>query len=122
MTEQSPNDQFKASSFMQGHNAAYLEQLYALYAKDPTAVDAAWQTFFAELGDDNVFERPGQELARDRARRRRTHCTDDQDRFPQRPLPPAAESVTLAPAAAFCKMSAKSRSTAPMSRSPSSST
>ena len=29
MTDQSPNDQFHASSFMQGHNAAYLEQLYA---------------------------------------------------------------------------------------------
>ena len=27
MTEQSPNDIFKASSFLQGHNAAYIEQL-----------------------------------------------------------------------------------------------
>jgi hypothetical protein len=35
MTEQSPNDQFHASSFMQGHNAEYLEQLYARYANDP---------------------------------------------------------------------------------------
>jgi len=51
MTDQSPNDQFKASSFMQGHNAAYLEQLYAQYAKDPNAVDEAWRAFFAELGD-----------------------------------------------------------------------
>jgi 2-oxoglutarate dehydrogenase E1 component len=51
MTDQSPNDQFHASSFMQGHNAAYLEQLYAQYANDPTAVDAAWQEFFAALGD-----------------------------------------------------------------------
>jgi len=51
MTDQSPNDQFKASSFMQGHNAAYLEQLYAQYAKDPDAVDEAWRAFFAELGD-----------------------------------------------------------------------
>ncbi len=51
MTDQSPNDQFKASSFMQGHNAAYLEQLYAQYANDPNAVDEAWRAFFAELGD-----------------------------------------------------------------------
>jgi len=51
MTDQSPNDQFRASSFMQGHNAAYLEQLYAQYAGDPNAVDAAWQEFFAALGD-----------------------------------------------------------------------
>ncbi|GKY86150.1 2-oxoglutarate dehydrogenase E1 component [Sinisalibacter aestuarii] len=54
MTDQSPNDQFKASSFMQGHNAAYLEQLYALYANDPNAVDEAWRAFFAELGDEEM--------------------------------------------------------------------
>ncbi|MHA7887209.1 2-oxoglutarate dehydrogenase E1 component [Roseicyclus sp.] len=51
MTDQSPNDQFHASSFMQGHNAAYLEQLYAQYANDPNAVDEAWRDFFAALGD-----------------------------------------------------------------------
>ena len=51
MTEQTPNDQFKASSFMQGHNAAYLEQLYARYANDPKAVDEAWAEFFAAMGD-----------------------------------------------------------------------
>ena len=31
---------------MQGHNAEYLEQLYARYANDPNAVDEAWQAFF----------------------------------------------------------------------------
>ncbi|MEM7075541.1 MAG: hypothetical protein AAF484_10680 [Pseudomonadota bacterium] len=41
MTEQSPNDQFHASSFMQGHNAEYLEQLYARFADDPSTVDGA---------------------------------------------------------------------------------
>ena len=51
MTEHSPNDQFHASSFMQGANAAYLEQLYAQYAGDPNAVDAAWAEFFRALGD-----------------------------------------------------------------------
>ena len=51
MTDQSSNDQFHASSFMQGHNAAYLEQLYAQYAQDPGAVDEAWRAFFAALGD-----------------------------------------------------------------------
>jgi 2-oxoglutarate dehydrogenase E1 component len=35
MTDQPPNDQFKASSFLQGHNAEYVEQLYARYAGDP---------------------------------------------------------------------------------------
>ncbi len=51
MTEQSANDQFRASSFLQGHNAAYMEQLHAQYANDPGAVDAAWQAFFASMGD-----------------------------------------------------------------------
>ena len=54
MTDQSPNDLFHASSFMQGHNAAYLEQMYARYANDPNAVDEAWQAFFRQLGDDEV--------------------------------------------------------------------
>ncbi|HKL04551.1 MAG TPA: 2-oxoglutarate dehydrogenase E1 component [Roseovarius sp.] len=54
MTDQSPNDVFHASSFMQGHNAEYLEQLYARYANDPNAVDEAWQAFFAQLGDGEV--------------------------------------------------------------------
>ncbi|MEM0947001.1 MAG: 2-oxoglutarate dehydrogenase E1 component [Pseudomonadota bacterium] len=51
MTEQSPNDVFHASSFLQGHNAEYIEQLYARYASDPNAVDEAWQQFFRSLGD-----------------------------------------------------------------------
>ena len=51
MTDQTPNDAFKASSFLQGANAEYVEQLYAQYARDPEAVDAAWRDFFASLGD-----------------------------------------------------------------------
>ena len=51
MTDQSPNDVFHASSFLQGHNAEYVEQLYARYADNPGAVDEAWQQFFRQLGD-----------------------------------------------------------------------
>ncbi|MCB2095174.1 MAG: 2-oxoglutarate dehydrogenase E1 component [Rhodobacteraceae bacterium] len=51
MTEQSANDQFHASSFLQGANAGYVEQLYARYANDPASVDATWATFFRSLGD-----------------------------------------------------------------------
>ncbi len=51
MTDQSPNDLFHASSFMQGHNAEYLEQMYARFANDPNAVDEAWAEFFRQLGD-----------------------------------------------------------------------
>ncbi|MEW2917914.1 2-oxoglutarate dehydrogenase E1 component [Ruegeria sp. ANG10] len=51
MTEHTPNSAFHASSFMQGHNAEYLEQLYAQYTKNPGAVDAAWAEFFKAMGD-----------------------------------------------------------------------
>ena len=51
MADQSSNDQFHASSFMQGHNAEYLEQLYGQYAADPNSVDDAWRAFFGALGD-----------------------------------------------------------------------
>ncbi len=53
MTDQSQNDQFAASSFMQGHNAEYLEQLYARYADDPATVDEAWVEFFRSMDDDD---------------------------------------------------------------------
>ena len=67
MTDQSPNDLFHASSFMQGHNAEYLEQMYARYAQDPSAVDAAWVEFFQALGDagaDVTAEATGPSWAR----------------------------------------------------------
>ena len=50
MTEQT-NDQFHSSSFLQGHNAEYVEQLYARYANDPNAVDDSWRAWFKSLGD-----------------------------------------------------------------------
>ncbi|MCK4711540.1 MAG: 2-oxoglutarate dehydrogenase E1 component, partial [Marinosulfonomonas sp.] len=54
MTEHPTTDEFHDSSFLQGHNAEYIEQLYAQYAGDPNAVDAAWQAFFKELGDSDA--------------------------------------------------------------------
>ncbi|HHI71556.1 MAG TPA: 2-oxoglutarate dehydrogenase E1 component [Rhodobacteraceae bacterium] len=54
MTDQPTTEEFHNSSFLQGHNAEYIEQLYARYANDPNAVDAAWQAFFREMGDDDI--------------------------------------------------------------------
>ncbi|MDT8853983.1 2-oxoglutarate dehydrogenase E1 component [Paracoccaceae bacterium Fryx2] len=54
MTEQSPNDQFHASGFMDGANADYIDQLQARYAADPASVDAGWAAFFRALGDNEV--------------------------------------------------------------------
>ncbi len=54
MTDQSSNDQLHASSFLQGHNAEYIEQLHANYVKDPASVDESWVAFFRDLGDDDT--------------------------------------------------------------------
>ncbi|MFD1911778.1 2-oxoglutarate dehydrogenase E1 component [Halodurantibacterium flavum] len=53
MTDQSSNDAFRASSFLQGHNADYIDQLHARYASDPTSVDESWAEFFRALGDSD---------------------------------------------------------------------
>ncbi len=52
MTDQSPNQVFHSSSFLQGQNAAYIAQLQARYANNPDAVDASWREYFRALGDD----------------------------------------------------------------------
>ncbi len=67
MTDQSANDQFRETSFLQGHNAEYLERLYARYVEDPGAVDEAWTGFFAQMaedGDDPQAEAAGPSWAR----------------------------------------------------------
>ena len=67
MNDQPKNSSFHDSSFLQGHNAAYIEQLYGQWAKDPSAVDQAWSAFFAGLGDaqdDAVREAEGASWAR----------------------------------------------------------
>ncbi len=38
-------------SFLNGSNAAYIEDLQARYQADPNSVDAQWQAFFAGLGE-----------------------------------------------------------------------
>jgi 2-oxoglutarate dehydrogenase E1 component len=51
MTDQSQNTAFHSSSFLQGQNAGYVEQLHARYADDPASVDPSWQAFFRGLDD-----------------------------------------------------------------------
>ena len=53
MTEHSPNEQFRAQSFMDGANAAYIDGLAARHAADEGAVDAEWAAFFKGLGDSD---------------------------------------------------------------------
>ncbi|MGF1447665.1 MAG: 2-oxoglutarate dehydrogenase E1 component [Pikeienuella sp.] len=48
------NQPLHETSFLQGHNATYVEQLYAAYARNPQSVDPSWQAYFAGLGDDGA--------------------------------------------------------------------
>ncbi|MFO7856752.1 MAG: 2-oxoglutarate dehydrogenase E1 component [Paracoccaceae bacterium] len=67
MTDQSSNDAFRSSQALQGHNAGYVDQLYARYAENPASVDDSWRRYFAELNehaDDVRREASGPSWAR----------------------------------------------------------
>src|SRR5947199_1019789 len=51
MSRQDANAAFARTSFLYGGNADYIENLYARYETDPTAVDAEWRAFFESLKD-----------------------------------------------------------------------
>jgi 2-oxoglutarate dehydrogenase E1 component len=51
MSRQDANAAFALSSFLQGTNAPYIDEIYARYEKDPTSVDTEWQEFFKSLKD-----------------------------------------------------------------------
>ena len=47
-----PNLGFARTSFLDGANAAYIEQLADNYERDPASLDPSWREFFAQLKDD----------------------------------------------------------------------
>jgi len=51
MSRQDANAAFALSSFLQGTNAAYIDDLYARFEQDPGSVDTEWQEFFKSLKD-----------------------------------------------------------------------
>lgn len=51
MSRQDANAAFALSSFLQGANATYIDDLYSRYESDPSSVDADWQAFFRSLKD-----------------------------------------------------------------------
>src|SRR5256885_1687404 len=58
MSRQDSNTAFALTSFLDGGNAAYIDDLYARYQADNQAVDAEWQAFFQSLkGDDADMSR-----------------------------------------------------------------
>ncbi len=52
MARQEANEQFQITSFLDGANAAYIEQLYARYEDDPASVDDQWRAFFKALEEN----------------------------------------------------------------------
>jgi 2-oxoglutarate dehydrogenase E1 component len=51
MSRQDANAAFALSSFLQGTNAPYIDDIYARYEQDPASVDSEWQEFFKSLKD-----------------------------------------------------------------------
>ena len=49
-----PNASFARTAFLDGGNAAYIEQLQDRYLNDPASLDASWREFFAQLEDDGA--------------------------------------------------------------------
>ena len=54
MNDQSPPNSLNSTSFLDGANAAYIDQIHARFAQDPASVDAAWAQFFTAMGDDHA--------------------------------------------------------------------
>src|SRR6202171_47210 len=61
MSRQDANAAFALSSFLQGTNAPYIDDIYARYEKDPASVDTEWQEFFKSLKDQPVDVRENAE-------------------------------------------------------------
>ncbi len=52
MSRQDLNKAFASTSFLQGANAPYIEELHARYQENPGSVSEEWRIFFANLQDD----------------------------------------------------------------------
>ena len=52
MTRQPKNEAFARTSFLQGANAAYIEEMQAQYERNPGSVSDEWQHFFASLQEE----------------------------------------------------------------------
>ena len=48
------NEIFEATSFLNGTNAAYVEQMYAAWQADPNSVDTSWQDYFSQTGEQGL--------------------------------------------------------------------
>src|SRR5688500_16287097 len=51
--------ELEQTAFLYGGNGAFIEDLYARYLRDPSAIDPSWRSYFDELGPETrgLFER-----------------------------------------------------------------
>jgi 2-oxoglutarate dehydrogenase E1 component len=54
MSRQEQNKAFALTSFLQGANAAYIEQMQEQYENNPESVSAEWRQFFASVHDESA--------------------------------------------------------------------
>jgi len=54
MTRQAKNEAFARTSFLQGANAAYIEEMQAQYERNPGSVGDEWRHFFASLQEQGA--------------------------------------------------------------------
>jgi 2-oxoglutarate dehydrogenase E1 component len=59
MTRQPKNEAFARTSFLQGANAAYIEEMQAQYERNPGSVSDEWRHFFASLQDERLEHSKG---------------------------------------------------------------
>ena len=63
MSRQMPNERFDRTSFLNGVNAAYIEEMQARYERNPGSVGDQWRLFFESLNEErasgSVDERTG---------------------------------------------------------------
>ena len=54
MTLSKNNTIFEKTSFLQGNNSIFIEELYLEYLKDPNTVPESWKYFFDGLDEDQA--------------------------------------------------------------------
>ena len=58
MTREAQNAAFAQSSFLDGANAAYIEQMQAIYERNPGGVPEEWRKFFSSMDDGQSGQGP----------------------------------------------------------------
>ena len=85
MTERSERNQdFLDTLFLDGGNAAYLEQMQARYAANPNSVDPSFKAYFDSLGED-----------RSNAKKNAEGPSWKREAFPTDPTPVSYTHLTL---------------------------